>query len=318
MLELTVATFTLFSLILYALTGGADFGGGMWDLLASGPRAARQREVIAEAIGPIWEANHVWLIFLIVVLFAGFPAAFAALSIGLFVPFHVALVGITLRGSAFVFRAYGPQRLAARWGAVFGVASVVTPFLLGASLGAVSAGGLRVLAPISLTMGAIALAVSSYLAAVFLTNETEGSLREDFRRRALVSGGVVVALAIVALPLARADAPHLTDSLLTLRAAPVILAGALASLVSLAMLLARRYRSARVSAIAQVTLLLLGWGLAQYPYIVYPSITLFSAAAPPSTLRFLLGSLPFGAALLGPSLWLLFRVFKPSKAEPHP
>ena len=198
---------------------------------------------------------------------------------------------------------------------MFGATSVVTPFLLGMSLGAVSAGGMRVLAPISLAMGALALALTAFLAAVFLTSETDGPLREDFRRRALASWGAVVGLSAVAVPLAYFDAPHLTSELHTLRAAPVLLGGVVASLLSAGSLLRRRFRLARAAAIAQVTLLLGGWGLAQYPYIVYPEVTIFSAAAPPSTLVFLLSSLPFGAALLAPSLWFLFRVFKPAKTE---
>src|SRR5216684_4080407 len=133
------------ALILYALLGGADYGGGVWDLFAFGKRAPAQRALIAQAIGPVWEANHVWLIFVIVVLFTAFPPAYAALSVALFVPLHLVLVGITLRGAAFVFR--GPQAGgpgSGPWGAVFGVASVITPALLGMCVGAVSAGGLRV------------------------------------------------------------------------------------------------------------------------------------------------------------------------------
>nr|MDQ3827440.1 cytochrome d ubiquinol oxidase subunit II [Actinomycetota bacterium] len=125
-------------LTLYALLAGADFGAGFWDLVAGGSHRGRpQRELIAHSIGPVWEANHVWLIFVIVILFTAFPPAFAALSTGLFLVFHLVLVGITLRGAAFVFRAYGPRagRTPARWGVIFGMASVITPVLLGMSLG---------------------------------------------------------------------------------------------------------------------------------------------------------------------------------------
>src|SRR5262249_33288814 len=172
--------------VLYGVLGGADFGGGVWDLFAGGPRRDQQRAAIAHAMGPVWEANHVWLIFVIVLLFTAFPPAFATLSVGLFGVFHFVLLGVSLRGAAFVFR--GPEvgeRGAGHWGTVFGVASVITPVLLGMAVGAVSVGSLRVrdgqvevagvtpwFAPVSLVMGALALALCAYLAAVYLTVET--------------------------------------------------------------------------------------------------------------------------------------------------
>jgi cytochrome d ubiquinol oxidase subunit II len=320
-----VAGVALLAVIAYAVLAGADFGGGIWDIFATGPRRDQQREAIAHAMGPVWEANHVWLIFVIVILFTAFPPAFAALSTGLFALFHLVLIGITLRGAAFVFRAYGPRvgRTPARWGVIFGMASVITPVLLGMSLGAVSAGGLRVqdgqvrveggppwLAPIALAMGALALAICAYLAAVYLTVETDGALREDFRRRALLAGTVVVGLSVVTLPLLYLEASHLWSGLISLRAAPVVAAGVVAALLSGWSLLRRRFRLARVASVAQVALLLFGWGLAQRPYLIYPDLTLQNAAAPAATLRFVLYSLPFGMGLLIPSLLFLFAVFK--------
>jgi cytochrome d ubiquinol oxidase subunit II len=231
--ELLVAALAVIALIAYALLGGADFGGGVWDLFATGPRRDEQREAISHAMGPVWEANHVWLIFVIVILFTAFPAAFEALSIALYIPFHLVLLGIILRGAAFVFRAYSPQSArgiavaptARAWGTVFGAASVVTPTLLGICLGAVSSGAIRVsrgdviatdgvawLTPVALLIGALALALCAYVAAVFLANETAGALREDFRRRALLAGTAVVVLSAAALPLVRRDARHLFSS----------------------------------------------------------------------------------------------------------
>jgi len=279
MLAELVAALTLVALIAYAVLAGADFGGGVWDALARGPRRDAQREAIAHAMGPVWEANHVWLIFVIVLLFTAFPTAFAALSVALFLPFHLVLLGIILRGAAFVFRAYsspsgrsGAEAL--RWGAVFGGASVITPVLLGMCLGAVSAGGVRVtngqvivegvppwLDPLSLAIGIFALAICAYLAAVYLANETEGELREAFRRRALAAG-------------------------------------------------TERLRLARTATVVQTACLLAGWGIAQHPYLIYPDVTIHGAAAGDSTLRFVLWSTPFGMAILLPSLWFLFRVFK--------
>ncbi len=328
MLADLVAGLALVALIAYGVLAGADFGGGVWDALARGPRRQAQREAIARAMGPVWEANHVWLIFVIVLLFTGFPNAFAALSVALFVPFHLVLLGIILRGAAFVFRAYSPQGAtrpsaqAQRWGAVFGAASVLTPLLLGMCLGAVSSGGIRVaggqvrtegvpwLSALSVAVGLLALSICAYLAAVYLANETAGELREDFRRRALWAGTAVVALSGLALPLLYLRAPHLWAGLTSVRAAPVVLAGAVAALLSGWALLRRRVRLARAATVVQTACLLAGWGIAQHPYLVYPDVTVHGAAAPASTLRFVLWSTPFGMALLLPALWWLFRVFK--------
>lgn len=320
----------LLALTAYAVLAGADFGGGVWDLVAMGPRKGAQREAIAHAMGPVWEANHVWLIFAIVLLFACFPPAYAALGVGLFAPLHLALAGIVLRGASFVFRAYGNRdpRVRGRWGAVFGASSVVTPVLLGQCLGAVSTGALRGegvavhadgvawMSPVSLAIGLLTLAACAYTAAVFLTLETEGELRDDFRARALGAGTAVVALSALVVPLLLRDAPHLAQGLLGPRAAPVVAAGVVAALASGAALRARRYRLARVTSVVWVALEVVGWGIAQHPYLIYPDVTLAGAAAPDATLRFVLASAPVGAALLAPSLWLLFRVFKGRDAMP--
>jgi cytochrome d ubiquinol oxidase subunit II len=332
MLEIGVAGLTLLAVVAYGVLGGADFGGGVWDALASGPRKQDQRDAIARAMGPVWEANHVWLIFVIVLLFSAFPPAYGALSVGLFALFHLVLLGIILRGASFVFRAYSPEsarglpgdqdRARSRWGRVFGVASVITPVLLGMSLGAVSAGRFRIrdgqvaldgvpwLAPVALAMGAFALAMCAYLAAAFLAYETEGELREDFRARALWAGTGVVGLSVLLLPLLVVQAPHLWAGLLAPRTLPVLTLGIGTALASGWWLRTRRYRLARLAAIGQVGCLLTGWGLAQFPYIIYPDLTLYDAAAPEPTLRFILYTLPLGLALLLPSLWFLFRVFK--------
>jgi cytochrome d ubiquinol oxidase subunit II len=323
-LEEVVAGIGLLGVIAYAVLGGADFGGGIWDLFAAGPRRDEQRAAIAVAMGPVWEANHVWLIFVIVLLFTAFPPAFAALSIGLFGLFHFVLLGITLRGAAFVFRSpQGSERGVSHWGTIFGVASVITPVLLGMAVGAISSGNLRVvdgqaqiqgatpwLAPISLVIGALTLALCAYLAAVYLTNETTGDLQEDFRQHALLAGTFVVGLAVVALPLLHWGTPHLWDGLISRRAAPVVGTGVLAALVSGWALLRRRYRVSRIAATVQIALLVLGWGLAQQPFLIYPDVTLQAAAAPRETLVFVLYAVPIGMALLLPSLWLLFRIFK--------
>lgn len=336
-LELIAAGLALLALTAYTVLAGADFGGGVWDFFARGPRAGEQREAIARAMGPVWEANHVWLIFLLVLLFTAFPLAFSALSIGLFIPFHLLLVGIILRGAAFVFRAHGsdeagPQRA---WAPAFGTSSIIAPVLLGMCLGAVSAGEIRVvnglvqvnywtawLTPLSWGSGALALALFSYLAAVYLTLETSGNreLQEDFRWRTLVSGGVVVALAVILLPILLLQAPRLASALFSWRSLPVMFVGVALALASLWAVLTRRYVIARVTAVGEVVMLLWGWALAQWPYIIYPDLTFQSAAAPDSTLGFILATAPFGALLLIPSLYLLFSVFKgrnPEAREVH-
>ena len=329
-LEFLLGGLGVVGVLAYALLGGADFGGGVWDALAGGPRKAEQRRAISVAMGPVWEANHVWLIFVIVIMFTAFPPAYAALSEALFVPFHLVLLGIILRGAAFVFRAHSAQSARGlggaeglRWGAVFGVASVITPVLLGMCLAAVSVGGVHVsgdrvtidgtpprLTAVAVGMGLLALAICAELAAVYLTNETEGKLREDFRGRALLATATVIVLSVLMLPLLAVQAPHLLAALLSMRAVPVLAVGAACALVAGLALLRGRYRLARLATVGQAGCLVGGWAVAQYPFIIYPDVTIANAAAPATTLRFVLYTLPLGLAVLLPSLWYLFRVFK--------
>jgi cytochrome d ubiquinol oxidase subunit II len=197
LLETIIAGVIIASLIIYALLGGADYGGGVWDLFAFGKRAPEQRKLIAEAIGPVWEANHVWLILVIVVLFTAFPPAFAAISTALHIPLALLLIGIVLRGTTFTFRHYDAQRddVQRRWSLAFSIASIITPMLLGVTLGAIASGTIRVvngvvvsgffsswLAPFPFAVGFFALSLFAFLAAVYLTLETPDSvLQEGFR-----------------------------------------------------------------------------------------------------------------------------------------
>ncbi|MBI5342860.1 MAG: cytochrome d ubiquinol oxidase subunit II [Deltaproteobacteria bacterium] len=260
----------LVSLILYALLGGADFGGGVWGLLGSGPRAGAQRLLIAHAIGPIWETNHIWVVIAVVILFTAFPPAFALISTALFVPVTLMLAGIVLRGAAFAFHSYhlhdegGGMR---RWGSVFACASLLTPVLLGVVIGAVSSGSLRAqstaplgasaawLSPFPFSVGLLTLAVFSYLA------------------------GLVFLAATAAL-------------------------GAHVSL------LLRSYPVARICAAAQAIVVLAGWGGAQYPFLVRPDLTIPAAASSHASLRLILIALAAGGVLLFPAIFLLFWVFK--------
>ncbi len=325
--ETLLALALLAALVIYALTGGADFGSGMWDLLAFGPRAARQRAALADAIAPIWEANHVWLILLVVLLFTAFPPAFAAIMIALHVPLMLILVGVVLRGSAFVFRKYAASRdvVYRRWSTVFGASSLFTPFLLGACLGALGSGEIRVqnnavstglvagwLQPFAIGCGLFAQGLFSFLAATYMTVETRGDavLQQDFRLRALLSGLALAPLAAAVFLLARSGAPEIYSGL-TRWWAPLLLAVTSAcALVALWSLLRLRFRIARIAAAAQVACILLGWGLAQYPYLVVPDVTVAGSAGAPATLRMVSWALAAGGALLLPSFLWLFRVFK--------
>ncbi|MBK8014667.1 MAG: cytochrome d ubiquinol oxidase subunit II [Deltaproteobacteria bacterium] len=316
------------ALLVYALTGGADFGGGVFDLLASGPRRDRQRALIAHAIGPIWEANHVWMILVVVLLFVAFPVGFAALMTALHIPIVLMLIGITLRGAAFVFRAYGPATPNwRRWGAVFAASSVVTPILLGVILGAVTSGRMIVdenrrvvtnfysewCALFPWTLGFMMLSLFAYLAAVYLTLESQhdSELRDDFRRRAMFANagfGMTAALAALA---ARTGAPHLFTTLAgTPRAWLMQGVTAFVALAAMAALYHRRFRLARALAIVQTTLVWAAWMVAQNGWILVDALSLEDAASPPSFLRPALVVLALGSLVLVPAFVFLFRVFK--------
>ena len=317
------------SLNAYVLFGGADFGGGVWDLLATGPRRDRQREVISHAIGPIWEANHVWLILAIVLTFSCFPPVFARLGTVLHIPLSLMLVGIVLRGSAFTFRTYDDQHDAVqrRWGRIFAGASLVTPVLLGVCIGAVASGHAGPvpasgdfadrfvdpwLTPFSLAVGLMALALFAHLAAVFLTLESDDpALTEDFRLRALWSGVLLFLVAFGALLISRDQAPLMGVGLLVSPwSLPFHVATGLAAIAVLASLWWKRYHLARMAAGLQVSLILWGWAVSQYPYLVPPDLSIQGAAAPAATLRLVLIVLGLGIVVLLPSLVYLFRVFK--------
>lgn len=319
------------SLNVYAVTAGADFGGGVWDLLATGERRDRQRALIAEAIAPIWEANHVWLILVVVLLFTAFPPAFAQLMTVLHIPLSLMLLGIVLRGSAFTFRSYDSRRdsVQRRWGRIFAIASMATPLLLGTILGAIATGAVGAqdpatatnfaeayvspwLSPFPIAVGVLALVLFAFLAAVYLTVEaSDNDLRDDFRARALSSAVALVVVAIAVLVLARSEAPLVWRSLMEGSGAMALrMAATVAALAAMFALWRRSYRAARIAAVVEVSLITWGWALGQFPYILPPQMTVQSAAAPASTLELLLIALAVGLAILLPSLRYLFKVFK--------
>lgn len=328
-----VAGVMLVALVVYTLTGGADFGGGVWDLFASGPRKLQQRRRIAHAIAPIWEANHVWLIVVVVLMFVCFPSAFAAVSTVLHIPLTVMLFGVVLRGAAFVFRAYDPQNedeATGPWRLVFAVSSTVTPIMLGIVLGAIASGTFRFdpttgrvvtdfvsewAAAFPVMVGMYGLVLCALLAAVYLIHDTADApaLQEDFRTRGLVAALLTGPLAFATLGVARLGAPHLYEALVASGfALPLHIATGVAAVGAIAALWTRRYGMARVLVVCQTIGIFAGFGAAQFPYIVAPRLTFEVAAAPDNVLWGVLGILAGGAVLLLPAFVWLYSVFKGS------
>jgi cytochrome d ubiquinol oxidase subunit II len=319
-------------LIAYGLFGGADFGAGIWDLLAGGTRhGARQRRLIEQSIAPIWEANHVWLIFVLVVLWTAFSGAFAAVVSTLYIPLTLAAFGMIARGAAFAFRksisTLGMRRFL---GASFALSSLVTPYFLGAVVGGVASGRVPAgiaegdvvtswINPTSVLGGVLAVLVCAYLAAVFLCADArrEGAedLADQFRVRALGTATLTGLVGIAGLFVLRDDAPLLFDGL-TGRAAPVVALSVVAGAAALALLATRRYALARVASALAVSAILAGWAVAQYPYVLVPDMTIEEAAGGRATLVAMLVALVGGALVLLPALTYLYLLFQRSPQNP--
>jgi cytochrome d ubiquinol oxidase subunit II len=325
------------ALIAYAILGGADFGGGIWDLLARGPAAARERAAIARGMGPVWESNNVWLVFVLVVTWTAFPVVAAGVSSALFIPITLAVIGIVLRGAAFSFRSnYGVEVGAGvRWGHVFSGASIITPLLLGTVAGALASGNIRVAnpplrvtanpwttwtTPFALACGLFAVGLCSVLAATYLTVETRGAGEEDltqrFQRQAMVAGAVTALLGAAAALLAIAGAPVLWQGLVG-RALPISIAAVLLGLATAAALLRQMYSAARALVAAETIAIFAAWGVAQWPFLIVPDVTIQNAASPASVLGPLLIVSVLGLAILLPSLWYLFSVVKRQAKAPR-
>ncbi|HEY0449638.1 cytochrome d ubiquinol oxidase subunit II [Actinophytocola sp.] len=310
----------------YVLLGGADFGGGFWDLVAGDVRRGeRQRKLIEQSIGPVWEANHVWLIFVLVLCWSAFPAVFASVASTGYLPLTLVALGIIARGSAFAFRntitELGYRRL---FGTAFAASSVLTPFFLGTVAGGIASGRipLGIAAgdivtswwnPTSILAGTLAVAIAAYLAAVYLCADARRAGAADlvtaFRRRAIGAALVAGALALAGILVLHADSPRLFDGLIG-TALPVVVLSAAAGIASMAVLAARRFVLARVCAGVAVAALLWAWALAQYPVMLLPDTTVDRAAAHPTVLRVLLISVTVGAVLLIPSLVWLYTLFQ--------
>jgi cytochrome d ubiquinol oxidase subunit II len=315
----------------YAVFGGADFGAGFWSLVAGGgERGKRARELIDWAIGPVWEANHVWLIFVLVVLWTGFSSAFEAIFSTLFIPLSLAALGIVLRGSGFAFHK-SARRLRGRTTAerLFGLSSLLTPFFMGTVVGAVAAGKVPVgnaagdpvsswLNPLSLLIGALFVATSAYLAAVFLISDARRAGAPDLERyftdRALATAVATGALAAAGIVALHADAQYVYDGL-TGDGLPLVIISLVCGAAVLVLLRRGARRGARPLAVGAVVAVVSGWGVAQHPYLLPQVLTIDAGAAPRATLTAVL--IVFGAAvvLVLPSLALLFALAQRSMIE---
>lgn len=327
--ELLVYIVMGLSLVLYAVLGGADFGAGVWQFNLAFRMPGKEQRFCDRAMGPIWETNHVWLIFVIVLLFSAFPPAFAALSRALWLPFLLALVGIVFRGCGYAFRhyAHGAAEVQRHWGIVFALSSTFTPFFLGASAGAVASGQLKVfpdgsfagnyftdwISLLSIFTGFFSVGVCAYLAAVFLTRdaarEGDSELTARWSLRAKRMGLLVGTLALLGLIAVHRDAPRLWLEL-TGPGLPLIALSIATGLFSILALDRAWHTAATLGASLTVSTVIGGWALGQYPALIPPGIMVSGAAAPDNVLWLFIGVAGFGALLLLPSLVLLFWVFK--------
>ncbi len=317
---------------LYAVTGGADFGGGVWDLLAGGDRRGDEpRRFIDRSIAPVWEANHVWLVIVLVVLWTGFPRAFGDIMTTLFLPLSLAAFGIILRGSGFAFRAAARElryrRLA---GGLFALSSLITPFFFGAAAGAVVTGkvvsvahGVE-LAPwtsvTDLVLGALSVVAFAYLAAVYLADDAERhrpQLAWYFRRRALASGALAGLLAGLALYELKQSAPGIAHRLTDGPALGLFVASIVSGAAVLAGLALGRTRGIRYLAAATFATMLWGWAVAQYPQILPPSLSLHAAAAPTASLLTEVVVVGVIVVIVVPSFGVLYRLAQRGTLAPE-
>jgi cytochrome d ubiquinol oxidase subunit II len=317
-----VGAILLASVTLYAVLGGADFGGGLWDLMAGTTRrGAAPRALIDESITPVWEANHVWLVFDLVIFWTAFPHAFAAVMTAAALPIWLALAGIVLRGAGFAFRKELtglPLRRAA--GATFAFSSLVTPFFMGTVIGAIAAGDIPAdpthtilsvwTSPLALLSGFLFVAACGYLAAVYLTREAavrgDRRMQRYFARRAQAAAIVAGLVSLVALFVLR-DADQPVYERLTGRALPLVVLAGLCGLTVLILLAVDRPRGVRVIAALGVAAVIWGWGVAQYPVLLPgTTLTLTDAGAPGSTLTATIGVAIAAVVLVVPAVVLLF------------
>jgi cytochrome d ubiquinol oxidase subunit II len=326
-----LAAAVLFTGVLaYAVFGGADYGAGFWDLTAGGARRGRgPRHLVDESLAPVWEANHVWLIFCLVMLWTGFPTAFAAIMTTLYIPLGLAALGIVARGAGFAFRKVmvrtEQQRLT---GAVFAVSSVVAPFFLGAVVGGIASGRVPEaghgdpitswINPTSVLGGVLAVLTCAFVAAVFLTAEArrrgEEELEAWFRRRSQLTAVVTGVVALAGIAVLHADSPHLFDELST-RGLPFLLLSWVCGLTALLFVRRLAPRVVQGLAVLAVAAIIAGWGTAQYPYLLGTHTTIAEAAAPAPTLVALTVVAAVAFAIVVPSMALLFALAQRGRLE---
>ncbi len=324
----------LIGLILYTVLGGADFGAGVWQLLAgTGSRGQHIRDHAHHANAPVWEANHVWLILVITVLWTGYPAVFGAIFSTLAIPIYVAALGIILRGMTYALQNAADARTRRLIETTFAVSSILTPFMLGTVIGAIASGRVPVgnasgdpfsawVSATSILAGILASVTGAFIAAVYLAADADRlgdpDLRRAFHTRAVACAVIAGIVAISGLIVIHTDAPALYQGLVHGWGLAAVIVSALAGLGSLALLLRRAYQAARLSASLAVAALLLGWAAAQYPYLLPPTLTITDAAAPMATQVALLVSIAVGALILFPSLAILFRLALTGRFDPGP
>lgn len=324
MAEICLA-FVMLGITAYAIFGGADFGAGFWDLTAgTAEGGGRLRGMIQRSMAPVWEANHVWLIFVLVIVWTAFPVAFGSIFSTLSIPLFVAAIGIIFRGAAFALRGQaGTMREAKLLGGLFALSSVLIPLFFGAAAGGIASGRVEVgnaagdpitswVNPTSALIGVLAVVTGAHVAAVYLAGDSVRAGVPDmvraFRRRALGSGVVAGLVALGGLAVVRADAPDLFDGLTSGAGLVTVAVSGLGGVATLGLVYAERYGLARVSAGVAVGAICLGWVFAQDPYFLPGELTLDEAAASEASLAALVVSVGLGMVILIPSLWFLYRL----------
>jgi len=316
--------FALIGLLFYAVLGGADFGAGFWQLTAGkGPNAQSIRDHAHHAIAPVWEANHVWLIFVLTVTWTAYPTAFGSIASTLAVPLFIAGIGIIFRGAMYALRA-GTEGLREQRvvDTVFSLSSILTPFALGTVVGAIAARKVPVgnaagdqfsswTNATALVVGALAVATAAYLGAVFLCADAvrrgERELEAEFRTRAFAAAIAAGALAIAALPVVHSKAHPLFHGLTHGRGLASVIVSVVAGVVTFFLLRQRRYEAARYCSSIAVAAVVAGWAFAQSP-VLLPGLTIEQAAASHDALVAIVVAVLAGGAILFPSLALLFRL----------
>ncbi|MFF1392363.1 cytochrome d ubiquinol oxidase subunit II [Streptomyces sp. NPDC058287] len=318
-----IAWVMVLAIAAYACAGGTDYGAGFWDLLAGGAeRGKRPRWLIDHAMAPVWEVNNVWLIFILVIMWTGFPTMFQAVFSAMWLPLALAAVGLVLRGAGFALRKptrrLSQQRI---YGAAFAISSLLTPFFLGAVLGGIASGRVEVGTPASadawangtsVLVGLLAIAATAFLGAVFLCSDAlrfgAHDLVDYFRLRALIAFAAVVVLALIGLPVTHDDAPYVWDGLTRGLGLLLIILAAVCGLATILLVWRRSHGWSRYTSVASVALVVGAWGFAQRPYVLPTSLTVAEAAGADHTLRWLVIVTVIAILLVGPALVVLYRL----------